>query len=293
MRKYQHIALTDMDETGFGVNIEKDMGAYTPPHWHKAVELFLFIKGKITCNFENTTFQAKRGSLYVINPHEVHETRCSRKASYLCVHIQPSVMRKFQPNFDQLHFSLVFDPEDTEKAAAYEQLRAHLHEILRLTQEEQTGYKLERQARFYDVAAILVRHFSQPLAVEENTLLRSDMTRLEPILEYIQLHHAEELALDAAADTMGLNKEYFCRLFKKNMGVSYLKYVYQVRTTAVCWELETSEDPIWEIAERHGFRDPKMLNQYFRELYGCTPSEKRKFFREVTLDDGDEDAEDE
>ena len=92
---------------------------------------------------------------------------------------------------------------------------------------------------------------------------------------------------------MGLNKEYFCRLFKKNMGVSYLQYVYQVRTTAVCRELETTEDPIGEIAERHGFRDPKMLNQYFREIYGCTPSEKRKFFREVTIDDSDSDADEE
>jgi len=83
---------------------------------------------------------------------------------------------------------------------------------------------------------------------------------------------------------MGLNKEYFCRLFKKNMGVSYLTYLNQVRATAVCRELETSEDPISIIAERHGFSNPKMLNQYFRELYGCTPSEKRKAFREMISD---------
>jgi AraC-like DNA-binding protein len=87
---------------------------------------------------------------------------------------------------------------------------------------------------------------------------------------------------------MGLNKEYFCRLFKKNMGISYLQYVYQVRTTALCRELETSEDPIGDLAERHGFRDSKMLNQYFKEIYGCTPSEKRKFFREVTIEQEEE-----
>ena len=101
--------------------------------------------------------------------------------------------------------------------------------------------------------------------------------------------HDGELSLEGAAKAMGLNKEYFCRLFKKNMGVSFLQYVYQIRTTAVCRELETTDDPIGEIAERHGFRDPKMLNHYFREIYGCTPSEKRKFFREVTLEDSDND----
>lgn len=285
MHNYQHKLLTDLDETGFGIKYENNLSAYTPPHWHKAVELLLFVKGTVTCNFENATLHARPGDIYIINSHEVHATKCSRSAVYLCVHILPSQMCKFVPNFDQLNFSLAFDPEDQAKAMAYEQLRIHLQEILRQTEETHMAYKLERMARLYAVTAILVKYFSQALAVEETKLQRSDMTRLEPILEYIQLHHDEELPLDDAANAMGLNKEYFCRLFKKNMGVSYLQYVYQVRTTAFCRELENTDDPIGEIAERHGFRDPKMLNQYFREIYGCTPSEKRKFFREVTIDD--------
>ncbi len=291
MQNYQHKLLTDLDETGFGIKYEDKLSAYTPPHWHKAVELLLFVKGKVTCNFENSTLHAKPGDLYIINSHEVHATRVARHAVYLCVHILPSQMCKFVPNFDQLSFSFAFDPEDQLKAMAYEQLRIHMREIFRQTEETQIAYRLEQQARLFAVTALLVKHFSQPLAMEETTLRRSDMTRLEPVLDYIQLHHAEELPLDEAANAMGLNKEYFCRLFKKNMGVSYLQYVYQVRTTAFCRELETSDDPIGEIAERHGFRDPKMLNQYFREIYGCTPSEKRKFFREVTIDDPESDSE--
>jgi len=289
MQNYQHRILTEVDETGFGIKYENNLSAYTPPHWHQAVELLLFVKGKVTCNFENGTRHFKPGDLYIINSHEVHETKCSRNAIYLVVHIQPSIMCRQEPTFDQMRFSLAYDPEDQAKAMAYEQLRSHMKEILRQTESGEQGYKLERLARLYAVASLLVRHFAQPLAMEETKLQRSDMTRLEPVLEYIQLHHGEDLPLDDAADSMGLNKEYFCRLFKKNMGVSYLQYVYQVRTTAFCRDLETTEDPISEIAERHGFKDPKMLNQYFREIYGCTPSEKRKFFREVTIDDGEED----
>jgi len=289
MQNLQHRILTEMGDTGFGVKYENNLSAYTPPHWHQAVELLLFVKGRVTCNFENTTRHFKAGDMYIVNSHQVHETKCSRNAVYLVVHIQPNVMCRYVPTFDQMSFSLTYDPDDQIKAMAYEQLRSHMQEILRQQDETSPAYKLERQARLFAVAAILVQHFSHPMAVEESRLQRSDMTRLEPILEYIQLHHGEELPLDDAADRIGLNKEYFCRLFKKNMGVSYLQYVYQVRTTAFCRELETTEDPISEIAERHGFRDPKMLNQYFKEIYGCTPSEKRKFFREVTLDDPEED----
>lgn len=285
MQNYQHRMLVDVDESGFGVKYENKLSAYTPPHWHKAVELLLFVKGKVTCNFENTKRHFKAGDMYVINSHEVHETKCTRNAMYLVIHIDPTAMLHYVPTFDQMRFSLTFDPEDQARAMAYEQLRAHMNEILRLKEDADPAYKLDREARMFAVAAILVKFFSQPLAMEETRLQRSDMTRLEPLLEHIQLHHSEELPLDEAVEFMGLNKEYFCRLFKKNMGVSYLQYVYQVRTTAVCRELETTEDPIGEIAERHGFRDPKMLNQYFREIYGCTPSEKRKFFREVMLED--------
>ncbi len=288
MKNYQHKLLPDLEETGFGIKYETNLSAYTPPHWHNAVELLLFVKGLVTCKFENSTLHAKPGDLYIINSHEVHETRCSRDAVYLCIHILPSRMCLHVPDFDQLSFSLRYAPEEDDKDAAYRRLRGDMEDILALLGKDSAAWKLECNAKLYDIAAVLVNHFSQRMAVEETKLQRGDMTRLEPILEYTRVHHGQELTLEGAANAIGLNKEYFCRLFKKNMGVSYLQYLYQVRTTALCRELETCDDPIGEIAQRHGFRDPKMLSQYFRDIYGCTPSEKRKFFREVSLETREE-----
>ncbi len=285
MEKYQHLLLTDLDEAGFGVRYADHLSTYSPLHWHKAVELLLFVKGRVTCIFENSSLHFLPGDLFLINSHQVHEAKCSRDAEYLVVHIAPERMCAYAPTFDQLSFSLSVPAGDQAKQMAYDQLKKHMEEILRLTVLQEPAAALMREARLFDVAALLVQSFSQSLAVEETRLRRSDMTRLEPVIEYVQLHHSEELNLDDAADAMGLNREYFCRLFKKNMGVSFLQYVYQIRATAVCRELETSSDPIGQIAERHGFRDPKMLNQYFREIYGCTPSEKRKALQEVNLED--------
>lgn len=281
VQNYQHKLLTNLEDTGFGIKYETRLSAYTPNHWHAALELLLLEKGTVTCNFEHSTLHAKAGNLYLINPHEVHSTRCSRDAVYLCVHIQPSVMCRYVPNFDRLTFSLAFDNEDQQKAHAYRQLKAYMEQILQAVQTEDCVSKLECQGWLFAATAVLVKHFALPLTLEDASARRSDMNRLEPVLEYTQLHHSEDLTLDGAADAMGLNKEYFCRLFKKNMGISYLRYLYQVRAAAVCRDLETSDDTIGQIAQRHGFKDMKMLNQYFREIYGCTPSEKRKFFRDA------------
>jgi len=281
---YYHEQLTDLDDTGFGVIYIEKASPYVPAHWHQALELLLFVKGHVTCKFSHSSFKAGPGDVYLVNSHDVHETRCTRNAKYLCVHILPSAMCRYVPNFDMLNFSLKFDPDHPVLSKAYEELKAHMERILELRLNPEESGNLEIHARLFALASLLVKYFSQPMAVEESAVTRSDMTRLEPLLEYTQLHHAEELTLDAAADSMGLNREYFCRLFKKNMGVSYLTYLNQVRATAVCRELETSDDPIGVIGERHGFTSPKMLNQYFRELFGCTPSEKRKAFREMISD---------
>ena len=284
MQYYYHEQLTNLDDTGFGIICVDKPSTYAPAHWHQALELLLFVRGKATCKFSHSTIHAAPGDVCIINSHDIHETRCTRNARYLVVHILPSAMCRYVPNFDQLNFSLKFDPDDPVKTAALEQMREHMERILFLRDTQAEGTELEVRARLFALADTLVKNFSQPLALEESTIRRSDMIRLEPLLEHVQLHHGEDLSLDYAAGSLGLNKEYFCRLFKKNMGVSFLTYLNQVRATAVCRELETSEDPISRIGERHGFTNPKMLNQYFRELYGCTPSEKRKAFREMVSD---------
>lgn len=244
MQYYYHEQLTDLDDTGFGVIYARNPSTYMPPHWHQAVELLLLVKGKITCKFSHGTIHAEPGDVFLINSHDVHETRCTRGARYVCIHILPSTMCRYAANFDQLNFSLKFDPDDPVKSAALDEMRVHMQRILEQKDASEEMNGLETHARLFALTDILVKQFSWPRAIEETKLRRNDMLRLEPLLEYTQLHHSEELTLDDAARSMGLNREYFCRLFKKNMGVSYLQYVYQVRATAVCRELEISEDPI-------------------------------------------------
>jgi len=280
---YYHEQLTDLDETGFGMVYIDQTQSYMPPHWHMAVELLCLVRGKVTVRFGQKTHVIAPGELFLFNSYEIHESWCSRDAAYLCVHILPARMCKYVSNFDQLRFSLHFDPSDSEKALAFSRLKAHMSEMLLLREEQPEGYLLQCQALLYSTATLLVRHFSQPLVLEETSLQRSDMTRLEPLIEYTEHHHHEDLTLDQAADSMGLSKEYFCRLFKKNMGVSYLQFLSQIRASAVCRDLQITEEPIGLLAERHGFKSPKLFNQVFRELYGCTPSEKRKQFKGADL----------
>ena len=89
----------------------------------------------------------------------------------------------------------------------------------------------------------------------------------------------EEISLQDAADELGLNREYFCRFFKQNTGISFIRYVNQVRINHIYQELLHSDEGIQEITERHGFYNQKLFYRMFKERYECTPRELRSMAR--------------
>ena len=97
------------------------------------------------------------------------------------------------------------------------------------------------------------------------------MTRLEPLLEYIQLHHGEELPLDEAVDFMGLNKEYFCRLFKTVMGVTPIRYQTENRLRLADIFLAEGSHTVADIAHMVGFDDAAYFSRCYKKYRGFPP----------------------
>ena len=89
-------------------------------------------------------------------------------------------------------------------------------------------------------------------------------------------HYAEEITLGEAAEEAGLNKEYFCRFFKKQMGSTFLEYQNELRLSHIYHDLLTTNDLIQTILERHGFTNDKLFRRMFRERFEKTPSQVRR-----------------
>ena len=135
MEYYYHEQLTNLEDTGFGLISIDHPNTYAPPHWHQALELLYFLQGEVTCRFSHRTVLAQAGDLLLINSQDIHETRCSQDAKYLVVHILPGAMCRYVDDFDQLYFSLKFDPDDMEKSVALDILKEDMGIIHRLHQQ--------------------------------------------------------------------------------------------------------------------------------------------------------------
>ena len=115
MQYYYHEHLSDLDENGFGLLYLTTANAHMPPHWHRAIEILYILSGTACVKDGGRTERLKAGDLYLIDSYQIHESWSNANITYLCVHVLPTQMSKYVPNFYELRFSLQHTPDDLEK----------------------------------------------------------------------------------------------------------------------------------------------------------------------------------
>jgi AraC-like DNA-binding protein len=111
--------------------------------------------------------------------------------------------------------------------------------------------------------------------------MNSSSTRflvMAPVIETIMNDYARPLTMAELAAKLGLSVSQFGRQFRKRFGTTPLKYLIEVRITAACELLITSDMPIARIAEETGFYDQSHFTNQFQHLKAMTPSRYRVEF---------------
>jgi two-component system response regulator YesN len=102
-----------------------------------------------------------------------------------------------------------------------------------------------------------------------------DKKEIEAAMEYIQANYAKDLSMTMVANHISLNYSYFSYLFKEQTGLSFVDYLKRLRIEKAKELLQNSDDKIYEVAEKVGYRNPKHFGRVFREITGITPVEYR------------------
>lgn len=98
---------------------------------------------------------------------------------------------------------------------------------------------------------------------------------ISDILDYIKNHYTEDISLYTAAEYVHMNHIYISRLFKKELGETFLETLTKIRLKKACELLSNYEYKIYEVASMVGIIDSGYFSQVFKKYYGITPSEYR------------------
>jgi AraC-like DNA-binding protein len=100
---------------------------------------------------------------------------------------------------------------------------------------------------------------------------------IEKALDHIHMHYADSLLqLEHLAATAHLSIDHFGRLFKKEIGVSPIKYLIQYRIDRARELIQRSNLSIEQLAYEVGFCDPLYFSRVFSDVVGQSPLQFRK-----------------
>lgn len=221
-------------------------------HEHECWELVYCTGGQGSFDFENgTSIQYKAGDAVAIPPKERH-ANISRQG------------------FTNIHLTME-DPVFPYRSA------------FRVSDEEGNLKNAFTQAKYYYMSDInkreLVLNALGELIASYMIVYRSKnefSAPVERIRTLILKNYAQaDFALDEAVREMPFHYDYLRKLFKKEMGITPLEYMTNLRMKkaeillSAMWSREYS---VSEVAQMCGFEDALYFSRVFKKHYGCSPS---------------------
>ena len=93
---------------------------------------------------------------------------------------------------------------------------------------------------------------------------------------YIHLHYAEPLNREMIANQVGISADYLTECFRKEYGVTPVKYLNRYRIRQACLLLEKTERSIKDVAMAVGFYETAHFSRIFKREMKMTPRAYRK-----------------
>lgn len=101
----------------------------------------------------------------------------------------------------------------------------------------------------------------------------------EFILQYINLHYAEDLYLETMAEMTGTSPKYFSNFFKRAVGTNFVEYLNKIRISHAKELLKKGEASISDIGEKVGYANSSTFTSTFKKYCGVSPMEYRKEYK--------------
>lgn len=94
-------------------------------------------------------------------------------------------------------------------------------------------------------------------------------------IHYIRNHYAEDLTGKTVAANLGISESYLGKLFRQQMGYTFLEYLTMHRIYVALDLLSQTDLKTYHIAEKVGYKDARHFSDIFKKLVGVTPTQYR------------------
>ena len=283
MAKAYHEALHPLGNLGIQVSMAALENTHIPAHLHEAMEILFCLNGSVRIHIEHEHLTLQRNQLIVFDSKEVHSIHSDSKLyMFLCIHVDKKQLSVYCPDLELYHLKCRPVSLDDSKSTQYIHLCQLAHDLTRTNVENKNTSAMRSDGTALLMLADLIRYFSVYSLPGTTTGTGQSNDILRKIISYVNEHYTEKLSLEEVANQVGFSREYFCRFFKQHMGITFLRYLNEVRISHAGRILMNTDKSISEVMQESGFTNQTIFNRLFKEIYGMTPRQARNSYAENT-----------
>lgn len=245
-----------------------------PVHWHDHLELLFLKTGRLTASIYEATYDLLPGDIMLVNPRDPHFTVMHGDCCYYLLQIASQHLELITPDWNLLHFQ-EYIPQSDESDSLSQALTAIFNELFRLNESKGNDYRLLFLIQTYQMLHLLSTRCSSLLSAKNRGQVDRDLSRIEQSIQYVRHNFRDPISLQEVSSLLALTPEYFCRLFKKYTGQTFVTYVSQVRMLHFYQDLLQTDESITYLLDKNGITNYKGFMREFKEAYGATPHKLR------------------
>ena len=256
-------------------------GRHVPIHWHDDLEISLPRDGVAVYQVYQKTYRVRPGEALFLNRNVPHSCSSPDNAYtlYSTILVRPDFLygdfgsdverNCFRPFLQNSAVPCIYLTDQDEYT---EEIIRKLNQVEQLFDQKPYCYELEIKGVLCEIFSQVFRRYSQELTrfVPANQL---ELERLEKMLNYLNTHFAEVIALSELADQVHLSREVCCRLFKKMTGKTITGYLEEYRANKSFSLVQSGQYSMTQIADMTGFSNASRFASAFRKMFGCNPGE--------------------
>lgn len=246
-------------------------------NWHASLEIMIVLKGSLKTCTERGVFDLDEEGLVIINPNIGHASMKRHPDTTTAVlHISKDYLERLMGNVT-LPFFECYCRCGIESEPIHHMIRSVVATIFMAQTKGHSHSDLVVKSNLYLLCSALLSQRSDHILLPKGpSINKKQEAVLMTITKLINKRFREKITLQEMAEACNLNASYLSTFFKAHVGIGFYDYVTKKRTAYAAYKLNTTMDPILEIAEESGFADAKALNLAFRKFFDMSPGEYRK-----------------
>jgi len=157
-------------------------------------------------------------------------------------------------------------------------LKVKLHALQFFKQEhsiESVHQQILRCDFLSELRELLIDYFKLLLSLSNKVYQQTKHREILDAISYVTKNLEKRISLEEVAGYLFLNQSYFSRLFKKEMGETFIEYVTKMKVTRAKELLEQTTESVGKICERLGYDNQSYFIKLFKTHVGVTPNEYR------------------